>query len=753
MNLPRQAIAFSSKDEKWCKESVDYYIGLSRFGTPVPGGIHYEIQQCYDAYEGRLNMEHYNYVLKPFGENTPKVSEGKVGFPAKIKCFNIIKFIVDLLHGEYIKRPKNFTVIATNADVENQRTEALKHELAQTIAQQFINKLNEQGVDTGVDSEETPDLQTIVAKYERSTWRDTRAKNGQIALDYIFYKCEVDDIFKKGFLDFLISGFVFTLKEPVNDEIRYECVDPRDVDFDRNPNNDFVEDGDWAVSRYVMSVSQIIDIYGRDLTEDEVVELEKLSGTTMPSYTFSSTGFESLNPNELEVIRVFWKSKKRYGVLTYTDEYGKVQEMEVDETYKVDKANGETIEWFWENQVWEGTRIANKYYKRVKPILVQRGGKLPMNGRSYYSRNTGVFSLVSIGIPFQVTYNILKFRLELSIARAKDKIGKIDLREKPKHWKLEDWLMFGEALGWLPVDYKDYKGNPQHSSVLDLGFSQYLRLHLELMDSLVMEWSRLAGVTPQRLGNISSSETVGGVERSVNQSALSTEIYNDLYEHFEVREYTGLLDYTKFTWIEGKKAWFYKPETGNMYLDIDGIQHSETEFGVFVSNSSKEYNKLQVVKGLAERMLQANVPASAVIETLDSENVSMIKEKMKAVEEAQNQMQQQMQQQEQQMQQAQMQAQAEMQDKQLAYDAEQRRLDRENKIQVAMIGSQNNEEPDYASQIEVINIDRQKLELDASKAAREYELKSRELSMKERIENNKMDTQKQIARMKPSPKK
>lgn len=54
---------------------------------------------------------------------------------------------------------------------------------------------------------------------------------------------------------------------------------------------------------------------------------------------------------------VCWKSYKKIGFLTKTDEAGNTITDTVDETYKA--IDGEQIEWDWVIEVWEGYRIGN----------------------------------------------------------------------------------------------------------------------------------------------------------------------------------------------------------------------------------------------------------------------------------------------------------------------------------------------------------------------------------------------------------
>lgn len=652
MEMQRQAIPLKEKNEEWGERNIDYYISISCFNGVTLTYPSNEIQRAYDAYNDRLRMSDYQYVLKPYGEKTPT----NLGNPSKLRNFNILRPTIDLLLGEYAKKPKNYNVIAKNADVETYRLQKMKEELMQNCIAEYTNQLNQQGIDTGEPQQQTSPVEEILKKYDRSTWRDERALAGQLALDFIVQHNEVHDKFKKGFLDFLIAGVVYSLKEPNSNEVSYDVLDPRDVDHDRNPNNDFVEDSEWATLRYLYTVSQIVDVFANDLTPAQLILLEDAvrHGTndvginnivTNPVIgpNNQSDNFWRVNANEIQVYRTFWKSRKKIGVLTYIDETGKEQKQDVDETYKADKNANESIDWFWVNEVWEGTKIGRDIYVRIRPILVQRTSidnpslcKLPVNGRNYYSRNHRPISLVMLGLPYQVTYNIYKTRLEEAISKMKGVIGSLDINSKPKDWPLEEWLHYAEKLGFLIVDYKDYKGNPTQQTVLNLTFSEYVRSHLELLNAIKDEWDSLAGITRQRKGQTAASETATGTQSAITQSYLSTEIYNQLYEAYERREYIGLLDTSKFCWLEGKQATFYLPEFGMQFLNIDGIQHSETNYGIFVTNSTAEQSKLQHLQQLGESMIQNGVSAYDVANIIVSESTTKVKQLLAEAEDKKN---------------------------------------------------------------------------------------------------------------------
>ena len=60
----------------------------------------------------------------------------------------------------------------------------------------------------------------------------------------------------------------------------------------------------------------------------------------------------------------------------------------------------------------------------------------------------------------------------------------------------------------------------------------------------------------------------------------------------------------------------------------------ETEYGIFVSDSGRDQDKLEQAKALSQSMIQNGTPASAVMDLFDTENYAGIKDKIKRAEDA-----------------------------------------------------------------------------------------------------------------------
>lgn len=635
-DIPNQNISYAAKikdDYDWGRKTMLAYIQRSSFSTNT---YKMWLKKLYDYYNGHIDIEDYKLVTAPFGKEIE-------GDWADVKNYPIIKPKVDLLRGEFSKRPKDMTVYVVNDDVNNKMLEELNKQINDNLEQQFINTLNAQGIDTGVPSQEIPTPEYIKEQFE-SSYRDKRAINGQHAINFISQYNKLDEIFDVAWFDWMATGEVYSKKGIEHNEVFLEVVNPLDIDYDKDPDLQFIEDGDWVVRRKYMLPSSIIDIFYDDLTMDEINQIETLAiqgpafSTTSPFLYDRTVPFKAYS-RLIEVLHVEWKSKKKIGIVDFVDEMGQPQSLEVTEDYT--KTEGQTLKWYWVNEVWEGYRIGTTLYKRIRASQNQRNSidnpskcKLSYNGRVFSNRNSRNISMVTLGIPYQVLYNATMHRLKLAMAKMKDDMVILDINLKPKNWEIDKWLLMADQTSIMFADYAKEGVNRNNNTQSRLQIaSSTIQAYIELLRFIKQEWDEVCGITKQREGQITSSETVGGVERAVVQSSLITEVYFAYFDQFKEREYQGLLDWSKLAWINGKKTSFVMPETSKtIYMDIDGVEHSESEYGIFVAKSSKLQEKIKMVQSIAQPLAQNGTPGSTIVEILESDNLADIKMKLRAAE-------------------------------------------------------------------------------------------------------------------------
>jgi len=648
---PRQKLPRSEKTEDWGRANVDF-IMRSSIGSNSDSDINFfaRMQINYDLYNNIINRSDFTYVTNPYGL--------KNEFPARLNNFNIITPKLKVLEGEEIKRPFNFRVAAVNADAVSQIEEKRKTLLLQYLESELVTELQAQGIE--VTNPETGEVMTPeqIDKYMSYTDADIRESIANKIANYIIKEQNLEYKFNRGWRDALISAMELYYVGIDGNTPICEPINPLDFDYDKSPDQDFIEDGQWAKHTKYCTPSEIIDRYYDFLTDEQIRAIDtgdytgatNASGQGLINISYSQNAFSSHNRiGHIPVTRVEWKSLRKIGFLKYYDENMEEQEVIVDETYKAQKEKGETIEWNWINEVWEGTKIGNHIYVNIRPKTVQYRTmdnpaicKLGYVGTIYNNRNSIPTSLVDLVKHHQYLYNIIMYRMEFEIAKAKGKKMVMDVAQIPRSQgiDLEKWMYYFDSLGIAFINsFEEGKGKFQGQTsafnqftAVDMSLSQAVGQYINILNMIEEQAASLMGVSRQREGSIQSSETVGGVERSVAQSSHITEPL--FYIHGEVKKHvlTQLIECAKVAYPSGHKINYILDDMSRVFLTVDE-EFQNADYGVFVTNSAKEVKALDDLKAIAQQAVASGIiTLTELVSIFDSTSIADVKNVVKKAE-------------------------------------------------------------------------------------------------------------------------
>jgi hypothetical protein len=178
--------------------------------------------------------------------------------------------------------------------------------------------------------------------------------------------------------------------------------------------------------------------------------------------------------------------------------------------------------------------------------------------------------------------------------------------------------------------------------------------------------------------------------------------------------FQALLDYSKEAWHTGKKTMYVMPDGTTDFLDINSLEHMESNYGIYVSDAGKDQEKLTNLKSLTQAMMQNGAKPSVIAEMLDSDSFTQIKKNLKSAEKAQEELEAAQQQAQQE------QAQQQMEAAQMQQEAEglEREKDRQKDIEIALINAESKKDQEGYS-------------LNLEKMIKDFEIKNRQLDIKE----------------------
>lgn len=760
--FPPQKVSMKSKDETWGQSCVDSIVG--RTGAGTYGGYTRKERMgiSYGLYDSEFDKNDFKYITDPY-------NVGDV-FPANMQNYNIIRPKIDLLIGEESKRPFNFRVIQTNDEAVGMAQEKSK----QMLMQYMMNEIK--GM---VEDGETPESIQKFMKYSYKTMAEETAEH---IVNHLKEKLNLTEEFIKGWKDALAAGEEIYYGSIVNGEPFLERVNPMECEFDRDGYTDFIDEKEWFKRTWYMTATAIYDRFNDIMDEKDLDKLLERHASTSNKSNGPESPFQGVMYKEnvsskftdgfrsddrpydsIEVNHCVWRSFKKVGFLTTTDENGEQMTDMVDESYKT--MPGETIEWDWITEIWEGYKIGEDLYIGMKPIPYQHqsieslnDNRLPYTGVVYNNTNTYGKSLIEIMKPLQYMYMVLWYRLELALSRDKGKILTMDVTQIPKKYGfgIEKWLHYLTSVGINFInpyeegwDVPGREGGKSASfnqiGTQDLSMSNVISGYIELMMKIEDMIGEISGVSRQREGAINNSELVGNVQRAVTQSSHITEPIFWKHNQAKKRSINLLVNISKYA-IEnsGKSKFQYILSDGSRaFLDV-AEDFIYADYDIFVSDSTQEAQNIEAIKSLLQPAMQNGATLLDAAYILTSNNMSMIKNKLAEIEERRIKMQQQAVEQENA-------AKEKLMQMQLDATAEENRIKEEDSIrkaetaiEVALISADasresggESSEPEMVEDPMMAQLELERLDLDRRKIENEDRIKNRTQSEVER--KNRVD--------------
>ena len=469
------------------------------------------------------------------------------------------------------------------------------------------------------------------------------------------------------------------------------------------------------------------------------------------------------------VVRSYWISKRKIGKLIYIDDMGNEQSLLVDETYKSGAIpTQQSLEWGWVNEWYQGTKIGPDIY-HIKPFKLLN--YCPIIGTTYEVKNTEARSLVDLMKPFQVIYNVCMNQLYKLLEKEVGKVQLMSLRHIPipKDGDAQDaldiWEMEARNRGVVFIDDSPENLKAPSSfnqfTALDLTRTQEIQSRYTLAQQIKAECWELVGMSKQRMGSVSASESATGTNTAIQQSYSQTEPLFIAHEYVMGQLYQAIIDAALY--VESSKPQstlsYITSEGLSAFVQVNGSDLKFRDLKVFLTNRPEDTQMFNELRQLSQAIIQNGGTLYDVVELYSSKSQRELKKTFKdlrdrqiAMQEQQQQLAQQQQQAQQEQAQATLQQAAQLAQEQQANDNYQKELDRLSKEKIAIIqatGFGNVESEDINENTIPDVLEMSKLTQAESKATKDYGLKMADIASKNKQASDKMSIEKeklQVAR-------
>jgi len=785
---PRQRLPYSKKTKSWRKDNVDAADKFSFYHNEVVRQTLKNKIINLNLYNGIVDIRDLHNTVNPHQIDASFI-------PDNIPHHPVMNAKVDLLIGEEINRRFDYKVLVTNHDAISTKEEELKKELKQKMISYFERNYSKEELE-----EKYKELEDFL-KYD---YQDIRERLATQILQHYSSEQNFKRTFNNGFKDALIMAEEIYQIDIISNEPELKKLNPLKVHCVRSGKSEKIEDSDLIILEDHWNPGRIVDTFYEELKPDDIDYIMDYSTKrTNNSYTdddnnhvllrdgyvghgggpaggldamfnlaevnghYFGSDYTDENGN-IRVLRVYWKSLKKIKKVKYYDEFGDVEYKYRSEEYIEDKTRGEESKNLWVNEWWEGTKLGKDIYIQMKPKKVQYNKVSNPSfcspgiiGEVYNTNQGRAVSLVDKMKNYQYLYDVIWDRTNKSIATNYGKIFELDLAKVPDNWEIEKWMHFAVTNKIAVVDsFKEgNKGastgklaggmNTVGGRAIDMETGNYIQQHMQLLEFIKLEMGEIAGVSRQREGQISNRETVGGVERSVNQSAHITEYWFSKHDDVKIRVLTAFLETAKIALKNNKKkTQFILDDQTTKLLDLSDDSISEADYGLTLTSGTKATELEQSMKQYAQAFIQKGGPLSVITDIYFSGSISEMRKKLEKAENNMNKQNQQQQEQANKIKQQELQQQAQKEQK------EQERADRELNIK-DNISKRQEETKRYVANLKNSDdgvadpINEKKLELDYEKLKNNKLEQIKELEAKMTMHKDKMQREdKKIAMQK-----
>lgn len=389
--FPEQKKSFKSKGKEWRKNSVDYI--CSQIDEEYNADWQ-RMQENYNLHNNVVSQEEFKRFCDPLNLDAS-------GGQDYVQIFNLIPKKIDVLVGEELKRPWNYTVISVNREAANEvlrdkerdfrdyvdfqlqkeveRSQARIQQEMALKSQEMTDKDAERqmkALEEELQAKEAEILnpQQIEKKYKN--YKTTKETSTTFLLKHLTRKLRLKHKKNLGFFHANVSGLEAVELRNNSGELELNNVNSLGLGYHKSPESQFIQDGDYAVYKREMTIADVMDYYG-DMVSDKEMKLlrdyvsnvhgldAKLMSKTgwSPSHwehtkdknfpgdygtsnvpQLGQFGQSRADDDYLTVYTCYWKSQRKVIFLEFINEYGDTEVDIFGEEYEIPEDAVEVIE-------------------------------------------------------------------------------------------------------------------------------------------------------------------------------------------------------------------------------------------------------------------------------------------------------------------------------------------------------------------------------------------------------------------------
>lgn len=577
LNFPRQDILQSEKTPEWMARHLSYAEGLLKTYNQVRT----RMTRLLNVYNGVKDPLSIQWITQRYG------TQDKSPFIA----YRLGRTKIDLLHGEWLRRPLVSTVQTINSQsVMNKQRQYDLMRGAMLMRDEVETVKNVAGVDV-MNGVQIPQDET---EFEKMSFKDQCEDIMQLIINSQVKKLDAKQKIGEAFKYLEITNYCGAkIEMDEKGKINLWPLDPRDCIFEAVQGDDYAEKSPIRGCRLSLPVHMILMRY--ELTKEQRDTLEN-ARSNWQKYVGAdglSRGYMNYVNGELlcDVIHIEWDSV----TAMYQKEVPKTEsQMQLDSststlTFDMDAAKYEGNKDFYDKKAtkegwtivtkfmeeqYEATRIGGLIDIDMRKVPKKRSIDNPSSilSSSYvfyvHGRMNGTtVSLQQLMENYDNLYDIVRYMLNRELAKSKGKILAIDRAAIGAKDKIVEQLhrMVNDSV----IEYDssaagNISGKQLDPQILfkqfDLGLSDSFPYLIQFKQDLVNEINLITGITDNRMGITAASSTATAQQSDISNSRTITEALFYGFDGFTKRVIQQIVNKSAISYA------FYRTEEGEQIL-------------------------------------------------------------------------------------------------------------------------------------------------------------------------------------------
>ncbi len=656
----------NKNNKQWYKDTLDGLEQKPFFSNIDTSGLNRKDMQInYNLFNGKIDIKDFEYVYKPLGEDAGDL-------PADFTNKDIISTKLKALMGMELERPFSWRINAVNPEATTRKETAKFDKIKDFVVQQIMTPIEKQvemryaeqlkggqlspeekeAISQKIDQEVDAMKPAEIDHYMKRKHQDPAEIMMTQILRYISKKEEVDEKFNTGWKDSIVAAAQIYWTGIINGEPVLRNINP--IDFQSAGLSDGkIEDAEWAGVDLWMSPTEVVTMFNDEFTNDEIKNLYASNNSeNMEDFWY----FDGTTHREgkIKVVHRTWRALRKIGFLTYLDDNtGGLEQRIVDESYKLNEEAGDiNIDWEQVPEVYEGYKINNKYYKRLRPVPAQPKHmdnlyevKLPYMGGFVDSRNSVPTSLIDRVKVYQYYYNIIMYRIEMLMASDKGKLLLLNMNLIPNSQKIDmkKWLYYAESLniGFMNPNEEGNRGSgaadvSTAAKEIDMSLISDIQKYIGLAEFIEKRAGDVIGVTEEMVGRVGQYQAVKSTEAALAQGSYVVEPYFNWHNMIKRNVLTQFIELAALAYsTNGKEKLDYiLDDFSREILRIDKDMLSLSRFGFFVANSMDAVRVKEAVTNLGLTAMQnQTLDMSDIVKIMKTDSITEAEETLEIAEE------------------------------------------------------------------------------------------------------------------------